>query len=122
MTAKSRPAGAVSLAIGPLPAIYVPLSPGTAPKGQRRDQQDDNRSDQGTQHATPVEDVGITDAKANREDEVADQGSDQAQHEGNEPGQRSAHVPEGIARNNYAGYDSAEKAEQEGSEHYYSWY
>ena len=33
MTTKSRPGGAVSVAIGPLPAIYVPLSPGTASIG-----------------------------------------------------------------------------------------
>lgn len=44
----------------------------------------DDRSDEGTQDATPVEDVTITDTENDREDEVADQRSDQAEHDRNE--------------------------------------
>ena len=51
------------------------------------------------EHSAPVEDIGVTDAEADREDEVTDQRSDQAEPEGKEPGHRTAHLPEGIAGN-----------------------
>ena len=46
----------------------------SAPQHPRHDEQDDNRPDQGTQHAAPVEDVGVADTETYREDQVAEQG------------------------------------------------
>src|SRR5689334_19507149 len=46
-----------------------------APHHEREDQQDDDRPDEGAQHAAPVEDVGVTDAEPDREDEITDQRS-----------------------------------------------
>jgi hypothetical protein len=87
------------------------------PHDQRRDQQHEDRPDQGTEHAAPVEDVGVADAEADGEDEVADKGSDQPEHERGEPGQRPAHLPEGVARNEHPGHDPAEQAEKQRSDH-----
>src|SRR5215469_13702291 len=56
-----------------------------APHHEREDQQDDNRPDEGAQHATPVEDVGITDTEPDRKDEVTEQGSQQAEPERDQP-------------------------------------
>src|SRR5580693_4922748 len=89
---------------------------------QRRNHQNDDRPDESAQDAAPVEDVGVADAEANREDQVADQSPDQAEHDRDEPGHRPFHVPEGITGNEYAGHDSAEQAEQERSDHDYSSY
>src|SRR5262249_40593260 len=90
-----------------------------APHHESEDQQDDDRRDEGAQHATPVEDAGITDAEADREDEVTDEGPQQAEPERHQPGPRPAHVPEGIVGNEDAGHDSAEQAEQDCSDHGY---
>jgi hypothetical protein len=92
----------------------------TSPEHPRHDDQDDDRPDQGTQHATPVEDVGVTDPEADGEDEITDQGPDQAEPERYQSGLRPAHVLEGIAGDEHAGHDSAEQAEQDGSDHDYS--
>ena len=100
----------------------VRISAGAArgtPEHQRRERQNDERPDQRAYHTAPVEDAGVADAKANGEDEVADQGPGQAEHERNQPRPRSPHLPEGIVRNEHAGHDSAEQAEKERSDHHY---
>jgi hypothetical protein len=49
--------------------------------------------------------------RADREDEIADEGSEQAEPDRNQPGHWPAHIPEDIARNEHAGHDPAEQAE-----------
>src|SRR5262245_55331992 len=88
-----------------------------APHHPREDKQDDDRPDEGAQHAAPVEDVGVADAEPDREDEVTEQRAQQAEPERDQPGHRPAHVPEGVVRNEYPGHDSAEQAEQDCSDH-----
>jgi hypothetical protein len=92
-------------------AVSAHTALGGTPQYPRRDHQDDDRPDQGTEHAAPVEDVGVADAEAHREDELADEGSEQAEPDRNQPGHWPAHIPEDIARNEHAGHDPAEQAE-----------
>jgi hypothetical protein len=51
---------------------------GTPPQDPGRDHQDDDRPDQSAQHPAPVENIGVANAETDREDQVADQGPDQA--------------------------------------------
>src|SRR5262249_58941371 len=50
----------------------------------RRDQQDDDRPNQGTEHAAPVEDVRVADAEANREAEGTDEGCEKDEPDENQ--------------------------------------
>ena len=72
----------------------------------RRDQQHDDRSDQGTQHAAPVEYVGVADAEADGEDQVTDHGATQA--DPSETARLPAQAPEGVGGNENPGDDPAE--------------
>ena len=110
-----QPEGQGPVGIERLRCRRVPL--GDSPDQPPGDRYHDERADQRAEHTTPIEDVRVADAEQDREDQVPDQGTEQAQCEGDKPGLGARHVAEDVAGDEHASDDTAEQTEQERADH-----